>query len=137
MGCWQDVFEDLNKDEFQEQIIRWLETVDREWILEAEYEGKVRPVGLVLAEYRAGGRGIEPHVDWFPWATPRIKLEASAHYFREIRREFKVFVYSTAADEPFWQRLRRHRLIQFACKIPDYFSPGEDAIMFCTQGPFA
>ena len=137
MGMWQDFLGELDQEEFRTQILRWMETVDLDWMLEAEHKGKVRPVGLVLGEFRIGGRGIEPHVDWFPWCTPRIRVEAAAHFLREIRKEYKVFVYSEPKDASFWMRLKKYRLIQSGCKIPDYFGPGEDAQMFYTQGPFA
>lgn len=135
---WKDLFvDDCPREEFQNAVLRWFETVDLDWVLEAEYEGKVRPVGMALADYRAYGRGIEPHVEWFPWSTPRIRFECAANFLRNIRKEYKVFIYSTTEDRPFWDRLHKHRLITKGCKIADFYQPGEDAMFYYTQGPYA
>lgn len=138
MGLWRDFFfEDLDQVDFQVAITNWLSSVDLDWTLEAEYEGKIRPVGLVLGEYRIGGRGVEPHMFWFPWATPRIKFESVAHWLRYVRKEYKVFVYSEMDDTNFWDRMKKHRLLQRGCKIPDFYGPGDDTMLYYTQGPFA
>ncbi len=135
---WQDYFlEKLTQSEFRAAIIHWLETVDLDWIVEAKFEGKIRPVGIILAEYRIGGRAIEPHIEWFPWASPRAKFECGAHWLRNVRKEYKVFVYSRDEDTGFFDRMKRHRLLQRGCKIPDFYQPGEDAMLYYTQGPFA
>lgn len=136
MGMWDEMFDaGMEKHEFREQIIYWLETVDMDWMLEAEFEGKIRPMGLVLAWLSPGGRIIEPHVNWFPWASTRVKFECAATFFSEVRREYKVFVYSGANDEAFFARLHKHRLLNRGCKIPDYFAPGDHAWFYYTNGP--
>lgn len=137
MGMWDDLFEPgMAKDEFRDEIMSWLCTVDMDWMLEAEHEGKVRPVGLVLGWLRPGQRAIEPHVNWMPWASTRIKFESLANYLLHVRKEYKVFVYASEEDERFWRKLCQHRVIGRVAKINDYFAPGEPAIEYCTQGPF-
>lgn len=136
MGMWEDIFDpDMEKDEFREQIIHWLETVDMDWMLEAEFEGKIRPMGMVLGWLSPGRRIIEPHVNWFPWASMRTRFECAAQFFSEVRKEYKVFVYSGSEDEAFFTRLYEHRLLNRGCKIPDYFAPGDAAWFYYTTGP--
>ena len=51
-------------------------------IITVEFDGK--PVGLFLLMDR--GWIVEPHAEWFPWATARQKIEASVKLLDDIRK---------------------------------------------------
>lgn len=136
MGIWEAFDEGLTKEQFRADMIAWLECADMEWVLEAEHEGKVRPVGLALGWLDPGGRGVQPHVEWFPWPSIRSKFEAALHFFREVRREYKLMIFSTVEDRQFYDRIAKRHLLEPGKKVNDWFSPGEDAYLYFTQGPF-
>jgi len=127
--------EGLKQSAFWERMIEILASADYDWIIEAKGADGLRPVGLVLALSVANGRGIEPHVAWFPWASGRNKMEGSAIFLREHARQFKVFIYACDADEPFWLRMTNYRILRKGCRIIDYYARGEHSMMFYTVGP--
>lgn len=120
---------------FRERMTEIIASTDHDWILEARGNTGPRPVGLVLAANMGRGRAIEPHVDWFPWATGRNKVEASAVFLRDVSRNWKVFVFADAENAAFWHRMVRYRILRRGCKVPDYYARGDDAWMFYTMGP--
>lgn len=137
MDTWADLFAvNLTKDAFTEKVLEMLGAVDFDWIIDAKSENGMRPVGIVLGNFRAAGRGVEPHVEWFPWATPRNKLEGSATFLYEVGKRYKSFIYSTEDNTVFWDRVCLYRVLKRGCKIGEYFGPKEGAMMYYTPGPF-
>ncbi len=110
-------------------------SVPYDWIIEAQGVDGLRPAGLVLAKDWAAGRGIEPHVDWFPWATPRNRFEGSAVFLREVGKQLKIVIYSDAESEAFWIRIMRYRMLRKGCRILNFFDKGKHSFMFYTVGP--
>lgn len=139
MGMWKDIIpEDLDAKEFEEHFDGWLSTIrfDLDWIMEAEYQGKVRPIGIMLAWLAPGERRLEPHVEWFPWATPRTRFESVTHFLWEIRKEFKVHIWASDDDKKFFDTLTKHIPLVMGTVVKDEFSPGESATLYYTAGPF-
>lgn len=137
MGMWSDLFqENLNRGQFQNSVYELLGSCDMEWVLEVPAENGLRPVGIVVADFRFMGNGIEPHVDWFPWATARNRLEASLTYLKEVGKRYKVFIYATAPNQRFWEHVHRYNVLKKGCKITDCYGAGDDAMMYYTPGPF-
>jgi len=135
LGFWaDDVDAELSKEAFQEKVIETLARADYDWIVEARQNDNMRPVGVILAHALPDGRRIEPHVDWFPWATPRNKLEGLAAFLREVSKRFKILVYVEEREQNFWERLKQYRLLRHGCKVIDHFDRGEHAFFFYTVG---
>ena len=136
-GLWTDMLpENASKDNFEDCVVDILSKVDLDWIFEVHTQDGMRPVGIVGADFRFEGHAIEPHVDWFPWATPRNKIESIVNFLTEIGKQYKIFVYSTAVDLPFWERIHKYKVLVKGCKITDCCGRGEDAMMYYTPGPF-
>lgn len=134
MGAWADgINANLSQAAFAEKMIELIGMAAHDWMLEARNEGGMRPVGIILASNF--GRGIEPFVQWFPWATPRNKIETTAMFLREVSSRFKIFVCAEESALKFWGAFTSYGLIRRGCKVLDYFSKGEHAMMFYTVGP--
>lgn len=135
LGMWDDYLPPvLSQSMFEARIIEMIAHADYDWIIEAKSDDGVRPVGLVLAQAMLDGRRIEPHVDWFPWATPRNRFEGVAAYLREVGKRFKIVLYVPESDQAFWERVKMYRLLRHGCKVIDHFDRGEHAYLFYTVG---
>lgn len=137
MGTWNTVLQEgLSQSEFKEVVIDILGQVEYDWVFDVKTDKGLRPVGLVTAQQRFEGNAIEPHVDWFPWATARNRLECSIQFLRDIGREVKIFLYVEEKDEKFWNRVWQYKVLKKGCKIHDCYGTGRDAMMYYTPGPF-
>ncbi len=125
---------DLSPGMFQHAIIELMGAppVSYDWIVDVD-----KPVALFLGNPIAAGRGVEVQADFFPWATPRQKMEATAAFLREVPRRFElqVFFFSDEANEPFFQRFCRYRMLRKAGRITNHFGGGVDGIIYHTAGP--
>lgn len=137
-GKFRDMIGDnLGRAEFAESIVTILELFNHEWILEAPNlnvpsDGMV-PVGIVVAN--GDRRFIEPHVDWFPWATDRNKVEAALAFLSRVSTQYKVLAFVRPEDKEFYIQMCRYGQLTMGCKILDYYASGEDAYFFYTRGP--
>ena len=131
LGAWADLLpRGLGPTSFRPAIEDLIGSTHLDWIIES----KMTPIGLVLAREICAGRAIEAQVDWFDWATPRQKMEGIAAFFREATKHFQVLVFCTEADQRFWLRFCRYRLLRNGCKVLNHFGPGEHAYFFYTAG---
>ena len=106
-----------------------------DWFIDARGHEGLRPVGIVMANTIIPGRIIHPHVDWFPWATPRNKMEGSAAFLREVSKRYKLFIYADEESIPFWTRMTQYRILRRGCKVLEHFSMREHSMFFYTVGP--
>lgn len=128
---------DLSVPAFEEKLGELILAAELDWIVEAptpDNDG-MRPVGLILAHACKDGRRIEPHIDWFPWASPRNKFEGIAAFLREVSRQYKILIYVEADQSKFWERLKNYRILVRGCRILDHYSRGEHAMFYYTVGP--
>jgi len=136
LGAFAEVVpEGLDDNGFEEAIVDLLASVDFGWVIEAQGEEGLRPVGVVLGQSRAAGRGVEPHVDWFPWATTRNRLEGIAVFLRDVSKQLKIFVFAEEGDTRFWSWYNKRRMLVGGGRVIDYFSRGEHAYLYYTAGP--
>ena len=139
MGMWREQLSGhLSQEAFEEKFLELAtDGVAYDWILEAPGLDGLQPVGLILAQRVVTGKNvdqvvIEPFVEWFPWATPRNQIEATAAFLKYISKDFKIFVFAPQDATKFWGLFKRHGLVRQACKMIDYFSRGEHAMLFYT-----
>ena len=133
-GIWREMMSgDLSAQGFEEKARELIDSALYDWILEAPGNDGLRPVGIILAQKL--GTGIEPFVEWFPWATNRNQLEATAVFLKEISKQFKIFVFAAEDATRFWTLFKHYGMVRQGCKVVDYFSRGENAMFFYTTGP--
>ncbi|MEE9158905.1 MAG: hypothetical protein V3U60_11025 [Gammaproteobacteria bacterium] len=137
MGTWNDVLtEGLSRDEFSTTVVDLLGAVHHDWMVEVPAGKGLRPIGVITAMDRFAGHGIEPHVDWFPWASTRNKLEVSVQFLLKIGHDVKIHLYIREEDQKFWHRVWQYKVIKNGCKISGCYGVGHDAIYYNTPGPF-
>jgi len=133
---WRDMIDDeLTQAAFVERMVEIISGAAYDWIIEARGNEGIRPIGLVLANVMLAGRGIDPHVDWFPWATARNKFEGSAAFLREVHKQHKIFIFSDKESKPFWTRMCQYRILCKGCNVRDCYVRGETSTMYYTVGP--
>lgn len=110
MGIWQDTFKDgLSKDEFTLIVADLSETTNLLTIV-APNKNKRIPVGIIIAG--EGVRYIEPHVDWFPWATDRNKLEGIIRGILTLREVKPLLIWSEEKDKDFYAHVSRYGILR-------------------------
>lgn len=92
-----------------------------------------RPAGIALATF--AGRRMEPHVDWFPWATKRNKVECAIRFFIEMRKDYKVLIFATAADQGFFDVMCRYGVIRRVGTLHKYGDDLSDAKLYESREP--
>lgn len=118
----------LNAQQFKEQLSAILSRMDQVYLLSAlSINNALYPVGILVI---VGGQRCEPHVEWFPWASKRNRLELLIRIARELRKTNKLMVYSTEADNLAFQIIRAYGLLQFGCKIKSFFPNGDLAVFY-------
>lgn len=137
-GMWrEDMAGNLTPRGFEEKMLDVIGGAKYDWVAEAPGDDGLRPVGLCLGRVLVEGADterehIEPFVEWFPWATPRNKVEATALFFKELSKQFKIFVFAPEGANDWWTRFVQYGLIRRGCKVIDYFSRGQHAMLFYT-----
>ena len=138
MGMWRDELSGhLSQDAFEERFLELAAEATYDWIVEAPGDDGLQPVGIVLGQRVVTGKDvqfevIEPFVEWFPWATNRNQLEATAVFLKEISKQVKIFVFAPEDAVSFWNRFVQSGLVRRGCKVIDYFSHGNHAMLFYT-----
>ena len=128
---WRDVMAgNLTPQGFEEKALEFLASYSYDWIVEAQGPDGVRPVCIFLAQNV--GNGIEPFVQWLPWATRRNRVEAISVFLKEISKQTKIFIFASDDKLKFWSRMVPYGLVRRGCKVIDYFAKGTHAMMFYT-----
>lgn len=110
MGVWKDTFkDDLTKDEFTLAVSDLSEMTNILAII-APNGGKQTPVGVIIAG--EGVRYIEPHVDWFPWATDRNKLEGIIRGILTLREIKPLFIWCDERDIDFYAHVSKYGILR-------------------------
>ena len=99
--------------------------------------------GLHLAWRNGRARGLfssredrgrwEPHVDWFPWATPRDRLECVVTYLQVRRQTDKLIIYCRMEDEPFFKRVSMYGVSRRVGTFKSFFERGDEVAVWETR----
>ncbi len=90
------------------------------------------PIALLAMTY--DGHIAKPHINWFPEATPRNKLEAIVKFFIEVKKTHLALFDVREEQAEFFRHVSRYGLLRAIGKVRDYYSDGTHAIMFQTVG---
>ena len=80
------------------------------WILTAKNLEDNMPVGIVGGLYRQ--EVLEPHVEWFPWATSRNKIEALLAFIDGMRKDTALLIFTDFEERNFWLRMAQYGVIR-------------------------
>ncbi len=86
------------------------------------------PVGIVIG--KIDDNRLEPHVFWFPWATPRNMLECTIKFLDTMRKAWTIIIFSEEKNHKWFKKIERYGVIRQVGKIDKYYPNGETASVF-------
>lgn len=131
----------MSGEEFEAQFIAEIQTnYHAAWILLSDIPNKGQlQVGAVLGFYSHPNPKMAPFmivgdIIWFPWATPRVKIESAVNFFNKIRSEIPMMEYASEESKKFFEMIARHGIMR---RIGTTFSVKRDEPMavFETRAP--
>lgn len=117
---------DLDMDQFIAAAYGHLEKFTEQFIVETD-----RPIGVIVT--LTDGYKFEPHAIWFPWASPRNKLEGSLKFLGTERKDRLGIIYMDIEEKRFLVQLTRYGVLRRVGTVKSFFEPGRDAVFFQTQ----
>ena len=115
----------MNQDEFREAAWSVLANLDSAHLMWRN--GRAR--GIVGATLDRWERS-EPHVDWFPWASSRDKLECALTYIQVRRQVEKLILYCRMNDVNFFKRLGMYGVIRRVGTHHSFHEPGDQTAVW-------
>jgi len=91
------------------------------------------PLGLVMTIVTAGGDhapSASSHVQWFPEASPRNKLECAAKFLVDLKENVNVSITAAEPDWPFYAHLCDYGILRPVGKYRKWFTNGGDAMLY-------
>ena len=88
------------------------------WTLFAETRKGFLPVGMVFAFYSHADHALAPFMiigdmAWFPWASPRNRIEAVVYFFNRIRGEIPLVDYAIGeVNKRFFEMICQHGVMR-------------------------
>lgn len=92
-GMWDGVIEfGLSKDEFVDVVYQGLALSDAIFLISGK--NSVGNIGVLTIKPIFFGQKLyhRPHIDFFPWATDRNKLEACAESIVDLRKQYSLLI---------------------------------------------
>ncbi len=136
-GAFPDIQEGMDGIGFRSALLEHYDRMGGEmWILAApndvsSAEG-AKPVGLIQGQVTA--HVVEPHVYWFPWATPRNKVETILKYLAGMRFRAVVLVHASETDAVFFDHIAAYQVLRRIGTIHNYYGMMENAVLYQTKG---
>ena len=133
MGAFPDLLQDISETDFAWEIGPVLETYDFATIAKAKKPGRdgLTPVGIFLVSLV--GAHAEPHVIWFPWATPRNKLELVIKFLIALNKDYTTIVNSKEENKRFFEHLCKYGILRRIGIAYKFFEDGQKAHLFQTR----
>lgn len=134
MGDFDDgIIEGIDQADFAETMTELLSRYTWGSIAMAKIPGKEElvPVGLFVVE--GEGRIVMPHVRWFSWAKPRVRLAGAASFLIELKKDVIGIVYAKMNEKRFFEQLCRYGIIRRVGHIHNFFDENETAVLFQTR----
>ena len=136
-GVFDQFEDDLNQRAFDRKFWEYIDMIQRVgselWAVMAKVKdhGTI-PVGIVGGHF--DGTTAFPHVDWFPEATSRVKIEAAVKFISDLKRSYMVMIIGPAGWIPFWRHLGQYGLLRQVGVVKDYYGKSQDAGFFQSVG---
>jgi hypothetical protein len=119
---------DLSPDDFRKLMFAVIGNVLQSggdaWMF---YGKLVHPVGLVVGF--VSGKRMEPHVFWFPEATPRNKIECALKWLRDMKDKYRLFIFAEPVNWNYFDHLCKYGVIRSVGKYRN-FSDNGDAMLY-------
>jgi len=125
---------EMGQDEFYAHISSELEKFAKIYIAEdtnAQFKDGVGPVGIFVANF--DGWNLEPHVEFFPWATNRNKVKAVVGFlvFQRFQKDIGcIRIHASEKFRSFFSRMKKYIPIRVGGKIAGGRPEGADYIFY-------
>ena len=95
------------------------------------------PVGMVFTILPFYGKNVMWVGDfiWFPWASPRNRLEATVHFLNQMRREHAILGFAEPESIEFFEHVCRYGVLRRAGTVFDMLQEGPMGV-FQTRKPY-
>ena len=125
--------ETLPKDLSQERFTQLIESIfnimSEVFILESETKRGKMPIGIITTT-KVSSR-TEPNVDWFPWASNRNKIEATAYFLTKMRKR-SMLIWANDDTLRFFTRIAQYGALRRIGKATKFLD-GKDIMIFQTR----
>lgn len=128
-GAFKWLPSDMDGQVFKDRALKLLATVSEAFVAYAPGHLDDQPVGLISLAIDQHDN-YEVHVEWFPWATARNKIEVTAKFLREVGRYKNLVVYSEVKNKRFFERMMDYGILRRVGHVSNFFRGGDQAIMF-------
>lgn len=124
-GSFDFMSEGADQKEFNEGMLWVIEDYikspdDLFYLVEAynETQKSTVPVGLIVVNFMQGAAW--PLANWFTWATPRNKIEATVVFLEELQRESPIMIMGDDKTTKFLSHLGRYGLLSRSKVLKDF-----------------
>lgn len=123
-----------DKQQYLDYALNILSGYDEAFIVEdrnRKFKGAYGPIGIVPSYF--DGWRLEPHVQWFPWATKLNKVRGCIAFFMFSRYSNEVGVTeirSLSEHKTFFKSLKRYAPIYYVSKIPHGDHRGDSHLFY-------
>lgn len=119
---------DLDQNEFTMRVTDILNHMNEVFMLESvTVRGKI-PIGMIST--MATSR-MEPRTDWFPWASNRNKIEATAYFLTKMRKR-PMLIWANDDTLRFFTRIAQYGALRRVGKVTKFLD-GKDMMLFQTR----
>ncbi|MGI9411545.1 MAG: hypothetical protein ACR2OV_15810 [Hyphomicrobiaceae bacterium] len=125
-GGLEAIPRDLDTAQFIAAAFGHLEKFSEQFMVETD-----RPIGAIVT--LTNGYLFEPHAIWFPWASPRNKLEGALKFLSQERKDRLGVIYMDLDRKRFLEQMARYGVLRRVGTVKNFFEPGRDAVFFQTQ----
>ena len=121
-------------EEFTAAAEPFLAKADKIFMIEdrnKEFQSGIGPIGIVLCNY--DNWALCPHVEWFPWTTPRNKLRGTVGFLQVMRYTKDIGcikIYASENNDKWFKWLKRYVAINLAGRIPHGRADGMESIFY-------
>lgn len=120
------------RTEFEHLI---LTRYDAAWTMFARTRRGTIPVGLALGFWphpEAKGFLLIDALIWFPWSTPRNRIESAVNFVGKARHDFKMLAFARQKDKRLFEMLAHHGIVRRVGTAHNVFD-GEPAAVWETR----
>lgn len=134
MGDFDDaIVPDIEQEDFAATLETLLLRYDWGTIAVAKIPGKDEPVPVGLFVVQGEDRVVSPHVRWFSWAKPRVRLAGAAKFLIELKKDAIGLIYAEYKDKRFFEQLCKYGIIRRVGTMHNFYGEGQRAALFETR----